>query len=550
MAPVWPEGPIEAADRRRELMAKVDNIMPQQAWPIMPADNSDKAREVLPDDCAGQAFRPISSKDRKRTTTFDMAIFTRIMKAEDDGYWVETTQADFFFGGWIVINALVLAVETDARTMENESHKSWVVLDSIFNVIFISELILRVRAQRRRWCKDVWNLFDAGLVLIGILDSWILPASGLNSDMRFITLMRVFRLMRLVRILRVLRLLRFMKELMLLVQGITSAMRAMVWGLLLLGITIFICALLMTRLVGKACCDEDDTFQNELLPELFGTFPRTAFTLFQFTMEFQPDICRETWDSGPWLTLFFLAYTMFTNVTLLNTVASVIVENILTISQAHTDEMEARKEEQEEATRKHAVKCLFDLADRDGDEMICREEIQDDSSGALEEMLNMSGVSMEQAVNMFNVMDVDSNGKVSREEFQLAVFRGHKPLEGIDVLKIQCQVDALKNKMKGRLETALFNQSQILEALQQMETRQEARLQRMEDQLASLQQPAARELDTMSIRFVPKKQWPDSELEIVAVAPDMAAGSMRRPTEPPPQLQLQDSDFREETLLV
>jgi len=137
-----------------------------------------------------------------------------------DQYWVQTTQSDFFFGGWICVNALILGIETDARTEGNEGHLVWIILDSLFNVVFLIEMILRIRAEKGRWYRDVWNVFDAVLVSVGVLDSWILPASGLNSDMRFLTLMRLFRLLRLIRVLRVLRLLRFLKELMLLVQGI------------------------------------------------------------------------------------------------------------------------------------------------------------------------------------------------------------------------------------------------------------------------------------------------------------------------------------------
>merc|ERR1719487_926390 len=157
----------------------------------------------------------------------------------------------------------------------------------------------------------------------------------------------------------------------------------MIWGMLLIVITIFVSGMFLTRLVGKDCCDEEiHTFSNPNYAEWFGTLPLTAFTLFQFTMEFQADIARETFADGPWLALFLLAYVMFTNITLLNTVASVIVDNILSISQ--TEERSARAEE-EKALRKETerLQAIFESLDLDGDGKLTWEELGGESGESL-----------------------------------------------------------------------------------------------------------------------------------------------------------------------
>jgi len=181
------------------------------AWPVMPTANGTDHTEG--DACLTEDLDASDATDR----AVGRELLKKILQSQTselkaDGTpkrWVETTQADFFFGGWICVNAFMLALETDLRTEENETNAIWVLIDSIFNSVFLAELVLRVYAERERWPYDVWNLFDAVLVFIGVMDTWILPITGLDSDMRFITLMRVFRLFRLIRVLRVLRLLRF-----------------------------------------------------------------------------------------------------------------------------------------------------------------------------------------------------------------------------------------------------------------------------------------------------------------------------------------------------
>jgi len=495
-------------------MSKNDAVGVSEAWPVA-LTGVEPTSPVSRDKNLDLDIIPAPAGMSMLQDIFNQDAMERTVSGKQK-LWVQTTRADFFFGGWIVVNAVVLALETDLRHMDSDSDQNdiiWVLLDSMFNVVFLIELLLRMYAERSKWPKDIWNIFDFFLVVVGVTDTWILPATGLNTDMRFVTLMRLFRLFRLIRVLRVLRLLRFLKELMLLVQGITSAMRAMVWGLLLLGITIFICALLITRLVGKACCEADDTFKETLYRDLFGSLPRTAFTLFQFTMEFQPDICRETWTYGPWLTIFFLAYTMFTNITLLNTVASVIVENILAIAQQNKDDEKAKLDLELEIQTKARFSQIFAMVDTDGNRTIDRTEISS-SNPAVGRLLELSGMNLDQALSLFNVMDVDANGSVSRDEFQQALCHGARNLEANDVLKMQCQIDAMKRTVTSTLEDVGKQNTSILEALSRLEAHQRT----LEDKIIAARQPDPRDLDNMSIPFVTKLCLPKPSANVVHAA--------------------------------
>ena len=53
------------------------------------------------------------------------------------------------------------------------------------------------------------------------------------------------------------------------------------------------CGMITTRMIGHKCCEEDDTFQDPILKEYFGTLLDSWFTLFQImTLEGWPDLSR------------------------------------------------------------------------------------------------------------------------------------------------------------------------------------------------------------------------------------------------------------------
>merc|ERR1719203_489873 len=108
---------------------------------------------------------------------------------------------------------------------------------------------------------------------------------------------------------------------MLLLQGIGAAIRAMSWGILLLLLANFIVALLLTKVIGQSMFDGlTDPEREETYWGHFGNMHRSMFTLYMFTMEFQGDTCRDSFDDGPWLTFFLLVWTWLSCFALLGTI--------------------------------------------------------------------------------------------------------------------------------------------------------------------------------------------------------------------------------------
>eukprot|EP00928_Gymnodinium_smaydae_P058676 TRINITY_DN4185_c0_g1_i1.p1 TRINITY_DN4185_c0_g1~~TRINITY_DN4185_c0_g1_i1.p1 ORF type:complete len:805 (+),score=171.40 TRINITY_DN4185_c0_g1_i1:361-2415(+) len=359
-----------------------------------------------------------------------------------------------------------MGVETDSRTEANDKHAIWFLIDSLFNIVFIVELGLRMYAEQRAWVKDAWNLFDATLVAIGVMDSWVLSFVS-EANLRIVTLLRLFRLLKLLRIMRLLRLVKFLTELRLLILGTVQALKTTIWGFLLLVAIIYVSALFVTQVVGKNCCSEQDMFSAAIIPEYFGSLVRTAFTLFMFTMEFQPDIVRDTWVDGAFITFFMVVYTVFTNLMLLNMVSSVIVECILALSNEEAAREQADKEDSKKMEYVKELLQIFADIDTDDSGMLTWEEFAGlpakpqggngtpaDYSGqkarmkpGLRRALRIAGVTPNQAAELFHILDADTTGTISKEEFIRGFMRVKAPPESKHILRVECRVDTVVKKM-------------------------------------------------------------------------------------------------------
>jgi hypothetical protein len=114
----------------------------------------------------------------------------------------------------ILLNLVQLFVEEAFRTDENDSMEILLVMEVVFNSIFLIECILKITALRKKYFLAGGNLFDLLLVVLGILgicaEIFDTESGVFSSDSRVLRMNRVFRAMR---ILRVFRLIKFIRTL-------------------------------------------------------------------------------------------------------------------------------------------------------------------------------------------------------------------------------------------------------------------------------------------------------------------------------------------------
>jgi len=201
-----------------------------------------------------------------------------------------------FIIGVILFNAVALGILTFKQLPHDFLHIVE-ILDHLCLYIFCFELALKLLAQRLRFFRDGWNVFDFVVVAVALV-----PATGPLSVLRAL---RVFRLMRLVTAIPSMRRV---------INGMFAAIpgTAAVGGVLF--VMFYVSAIMATNFFGKA------------EPKFFGHLGVSFFTLFQFlTMEGWPDVARPVMAKIPNAWMFFIPFILLTTFTTLNLLFGIIV---------------------------------------------------------------------------------------------------------------------------------------------------------------------------------------------------------------------------------
>ncbi|MDQ4031904.1 MAG: ion transporter [Actinomycetota bacterium] len=196
----------------------------------------------------------------------------------------------------IVLNAVTLGVETSDRMV---AEYGWLLhaVDRIALVIFVVELTLRLAAHGWHFFRDPWSVFDFVIVAIALI-----PTSG------------AFSVLRALRILRVLRLVALVPSMRGVVTALLSAVPGMASIAALLGLLVYVAAVMATQLFGEG------------VPDRFGDLGSSLFTLFQvMTTDDWANVAREAMAVLPLAWIFFVVYLLVSTFAVLNLFIAVVV---------------------------------------------------------------------------------------------------------------------------------------------------------------------------------------------------------------------------------
>lgn len=197
----------------------------------------------------------------------------------------------------IILNAIVLGAETYTAVRYTYSDLLlW--LDVGFLVFFITEIGLRIFAERWRFFAGGWNWFDFIIVVVSLL-----PFLGNLSALRALRILRALRLLSTVPMFR--RVL----------SGILLAMKNSVPVAVVLGVIMYIYGVMSSKLFGATD------------PTHFADLDNALLTLFQImTLDSWNAVVRPLIEVHWWAGLFFVSFVLVAVFVLLSIVIGIASE--------------------------------------------------------------------------------------------------------------------------------------------------------------------------------------------------------------------------------
>lgn len=213
---------------------------------------------------------------------------------------VDADAFQLVISGVIVLNAIVLGMET-YPALQASMGSTLILLNDIFYVVFLVELMLRILSYGRRpwnFLRSGWNVFD--LIVIG---GALLPFVRSEAQ-----------ILRLLRLARVIRLMRFLPDARVLVSTMGRAIPSVFSMLVFTVLILFVYGIIGWSLYGQQ------------LPEQWGNIGQAMLTLFVLlTLENFPTYLEQAQPYNSLTPLFFLSFVIIAVFVVVNLVIGIVI---------------------------------------------------------------------------------------------------------------------------------------------------------------------------------------------------------------------------------
>ena len=222
------------------------------------------------------------------------------------GEWIERPRIQYIIIGLIMVNAVILGLETSPAAMALAG-PTLMMLDRAILSVFVVEILIKLFAFGPRFFRQPWNVFDFIVVTIALI-----PASG------------PLAVLRALRVLRVLRLISMMPKLRFVVEALLHAVPGIMSIAGLMMLIFYVAAVMATGLFGQS------------FPDWFGSIGASMYTLFQvMTLEsWSMGIARPVIEAYPYAWMFFIPFILIATFTMLNLFIAIIVNTMQTMHEA------------------------------------------------------------------------------------------------------------------------------------------------------------------------------------------------------------------------
>jgi voltage-gated sodium channel len=248
---------------------------------------------------------------------------------------VESRWFDPLMLGVIVVNAILLGLETYERIERDVGHELGVANDVILGV-FVVELLLRFGAtgfRPGRYFRSGWNVFDFVVVAASFI-----PGIRENA-----TLLRVARLLRVVRAVRLLPDLRVL----------TVAVARSIPGVASLAV-ITLLLVYVYGMLGWVVFEDHD-------PDNFADIGQSMVTMFVLlTLENLPDYIDKGLELSDWTLLFYVSYVLLASFLIFNLFIGIVINSMEEARAIELRRAERELADEDSANDEHAHAVILE----------------------------------------------------------------------------------------------------------------------------------------------------------------------------------------------
>mmetsp|Transcript_29818 Transcript_29818/g.88558 ORF Transcript_29818/g.88558 Transcript_29818/m.88558 type:complete len:495 (-) Transcript_29818:7-1491(-) len=336
----------------------------------------------------------------------------RRSQADSRSRWLDTVMVAL-----IMLNLCLVVYEADQRA-KGQSH-SWIdAANWVFLVMFVTELLCGIGSAGWEYFRHTMNWINIVItgtdVFCNILDllDW--------GDPPAVAILRVMRAARLVRVINTSPVLR---ELWLMLHGMGSAVKAMIWACVLIVIILLIWSVISVEVLRPLAENMEGCIACETA---FESVISAAFMWFSliFAGEGWVDFAVPLMKMEPFcIPVFVVAYVSI-NLGLVNLILSVIVDRAAEARLEDAKSTLATKK----ATREQGKKSLLRICksmDADGSGELELKEIQDGykTNAEFNDTLMLMDIRYSDLATVFRMLDKDKSGACTYTEFVEHLYR-------------------------------------------------------------------------------------------------------------------------------
>jgi len=344
---------------------------------------------------------------------------------------------EIFIGLVVLLNFAIILIEADAdatcyphyadKYFECPTRSSsilWLgIVEIAFIVVYVSECMARVYVERARFLCSSWNVVDLTTVLLGCLQLALADTVNLS----------LLRLSRIARVLKAVRLFISVPELYMLIGGLYSSLKAIIFGAIMLIVMILVWAVVSVEMLHPIASVIDFPGTCERCSRGFADIFSASVTIFQQI------VAGDSWgaisiplvERAPGTAILLFAIMLTISVGLMNLILAVIVERA---AEAREND-HAKKVQQKEAERSRSMEDLVLLCagmDINANGMISYQELLKgyDRVNDFQKLMDVMDITRNDLESIFYVLDEDGSGEVSYLEFcsSLGTFFKREPI--------------------------------------------------------------------------------------------------------------------------